>query len=112
MRKYYSWTLAVLFVVTAFLSTVPVRAADTVTVSPSVTHQTIGGWVGVLPGNNMSSFQTSQLISREVNELGLTAFRFDDPFNGNGPARLPGSFTSTALIPLAATGQRSTNSLA
>ncbi len=47
-------------------------------------YQTIRGWVavtgiGLLP----PAFQQQQLISRGVNELGVTTLRLDLPFNGN-----------------------------
>ena len=52
-----------------------------ITLNTNVTYQTMQGWVGVL-GSSLSPFQTTQLINRSVNELGLTAFRLDCPFNG------------------------------
>jgi hypothetical protein len=59
-------------------------ADDTLTVNPTTTFQTIDGWVGVL-GAQVSPFQTTEMINRAVNQLGLTSFRMDDPFSGNGP---------------------------
>ena len=60
----------------------PAADAETVSLDPAIQYQTIDGWVGVL-GGSMSSFQTTEVINRAVNELGLTTFRLDMPFSDN-----------------------------
>jgi hypothetical protein len=69
-----------------------VLADDTLTITPSATYQTINGWVGVLPNTPLitqsdgSSFQTTEMINRAVNQLGLTSFRLDQPFSADVPS--------------------------
>jgi hypothetical protein len=58
-----------------------VHAAN-ITVNTNQQFQTMQGWIAVL-GSMLSPFQTQQFVERGVNELGLTAFRFDCPPNGN-----------------------------
>jgi len=59
----------------------PVQAA-LITLNTNAQYQTMQGWIAVL-GSSLSAFQTQQFVNRGANELGLTAFRLDCPFNGN-----------------------------
>jgi hypothetical protein len=59
----------------------PVQAAM-ITLDTNATFQTMQGRVAVL-GSSLSTFQTTQFLNRGANELGLTAFRLDCPFNGS-----------------------------
>jgi len=74
------------------------KADDTLSINPSTTYQTIDGWVGVL-GAQLSSFQTTEMINRAVNQLGLTSFRMDQPFSGNGPSGTSWQSTINGIDP-------------
>jgi hypothetical protein len=68
----------------AFLLIIGPAQAGLVILDTNTPFQTIRGWVavcgiGLLP----PAFQQQQLLSRAVNELGITTLRLDLPFNGN-----------------------------
>jgi hypothetical protein len=69
------------FGITSLIVAGSVQAAS-ITLNTNTTYQTMQGWVAVM-GASLSPFQTTQFLNRGGNELGLTAFRLDCPFNGN-----------------------------
>jgi len=84
----------------AVLASFPAAALadDALTLNPSSTYQTIDGWVGVL-GAQVSPFQTTEMINRAVNQLGLTSFRMDQPFSGNDPGTTSWQSTINGINP-------------
>ena len=67
--------------VIAVLFWVGAAQAALITLNTNTQYQTIRGWTGV-SGAGLPPFQTQLIINRSVNELGITAVRFDCPFNG------------------------------
>jgi hypothetical protein len=71
------WVVAIMFIIGT-------AQAGLVVLSTNVQYQTIRGWVGVCGvGLLPPAFQQQQLVTRCVNELGVTTLRLDLPFNGN-----------------------------